>query len=126
MKKIAAAAIILASFPAFAEEQQHSTAGSYIDGYYSNLELELDAEGLGSEEIDGDGGGIRFWMGNGWGVFTADVQTDNLSKTVDGLKVKIDADLYRVGLGARLIQRQDAGMWIRAEYVRATAPRPSW
>lgn len=117
MKKIYAALMLLATGPALAVDSP--TAGSHIDGYYSNLELKLKADGLGSETIDGDGGGLRMWMGNGWGVFTADVQTDNLSKTVDGLKVKIDADIYRVGMGARLIRRQEGEAWIRAEYVRA-------
>ena len=112
-----AAAALAMSAPALAAE--HPTAGSHIDVYYSNLDVEVDVEGLGEDSVDGDGGGLRLWIGNNIGLFTVDVQANKLDGNVEGIELDGDCDVVRVGVGGRFINRPDAGLWLRAEYVRA-------
>lgn len=117
MKKMLCAVPMLAlAAPAFATADDF-TAGSYVDAYYSHLKIKMSDVG----HTDGDGGGLRFWMGNGVGVFTAEAQTAKTNGDVQGVDLDIDVDDLRVGLGGRLINRPDAGVWARAEYIRAKA-----
>lgn len=91
-------------------------AGSHMDVYYSNLDFEVSS---GGEEgsIDGDGGGLDFWLGNGIGLFTAEFQKNNLDGNEAGFALDADSRVLRVGMGYRFVYQPNAGAWLRAEYI---------
>lgn len=106
------AAPVAANAAAAAPER---TAGSHVDAYYTHGQLEFDdIDG----DIDGDGYGLRFWLGNGVGVFTAQLGTVDLDGTVLGTPVEADLRELRAGLGWRFLRRANGELWARAEYVR--------
>lgn len=115
MKTAATAALLLLAFPALAA-QPEKASGSYVDLYYSNLEYTLsdDADSIGG---DGDGGGIRFWLGNGIGLFTAEAQSNKLEGNIEGTSISADLRQLRAGLGYRLLNEPQRGAWLRAEYI---------
>ena len=118
MRKAFAALAVLAVAPAaFAAPPANDKAlGSRIDVYYSNLDLKAKYQG-DSESIDGDGGGMAIWMGNGWGLFTAEFQKNKLEGSSGGLDIDAHARQLRVGLGGQFINTREAGAWLRAEYL---------
>lgn len=93
-----------------------STAGSRLDVYYSSMDLEVEYQG-DSASIDGDGVGMALWMGNGWGLFTAEFQSNSLDGGVAGFDVDADARNWRVGMGAQFLNTPTGGMWLRGEYI---------
>lgn len=115
MRYAIAAGLLLASTPTFAAEPPLRT-GSHVDLYYSNLDYEL-SDGSESISIDGDGGGIRFWLGNRVGLFTAELQKNKLDGDVEGFSVDADIRQIRAGLGYRFLAQADRGAWLRAEYI---------
>lgn len=107
--------LLLCSSYAFAAPVA-KTSGSQVDLYYSNLDYELSDE-TDSIGGDGDGGGLRFWLGNGIGLFTAEAQANKLEGNIGGVAVNADLRQLRAGLGYRLLRETHRGAWIRAEYI---------
>ncbi len=104
-------------FPAAAmAAPQASNTGSHLDVYYSNLDFEVESGGF-EESIDGNGGGMDFWMGNGIGLFTAEIQSNSMDGTVQGAKVEADARVLRAGMGYRFLFEPTRQFWMRAEYI---------
>lgn len=115
MKTAIAAALMLASVPAFAATGG-SAGSNHLDVYYSHLDYEL-SDGTDSIEGDGSGGGIAFWMGNRIGLFTAEIQKNNIEGNILGFPTDADLRSLRAGMGYRLINEANRGAWIRAEYI---------
>jgi hypothetical protein len=109
-------ALLAATQVAFAAPAPDKTMGSRIDLYYSNLDLKAKYQG-DSESIDGDGGGMAMWLGNGWGLFTAEFQKNKLDGSSGGVGIDAHARQLRVGLGGQFINTPQAGAWLRAEYL---------
>lgn len=117
MKKHVIAAAALAFSPlVFAAPDADKTAGSRADIFYQRLELTAKYQG-DSESIDGNGGGLSLWLGNGWGLFTAEVETSSLDGNVAGFEVDADARVWRAGMGAQFLNTREGGVWLRGEYV---------
>lgn len=115
MKTAIAAALMLASVPAFAAPGAPARS-NHLDVYYSHLDYEL-SDGTDSIEGDGSGGGIAFWMGNRIGLFTAEIQKNNIEGNILGFPTDADLRSLRAGMGYRLINETNRGAWIRAEYI---------
>lgn len=96
------------------------TAGSHIDVFYAAIDATAEAGGE-KASIDGDGGGMRMWLGNGPGVFTAEFGTGKADGTVRGARVEGEISDIRAGLGWRFIHEPSQAAWIRAEYISAKA-----
>lgn len=92
-------------------------SGSHVDFYFTNLDFEVETSGF-KESIDGNGYGLDFWFGNGIGLFTAEIQTNQLDGNVQGNAVEADARTLRAGMGYRFVNQPAQGAWIRAEYVQ--------
>lgn len=117
MKLAVIAVLSVASLPAFAGAPVGSPGlGSHVDLYYSNLDFEV-SDDTDSASIDGDGGGIGFWLGNNIGLLTAELQKNSLDGSPGGFTTDADIRTMRVGLGYRLLNTPTQGAWIRAEYV---------
>lgn len=118
MRRLLAAAAALTFVPIAnaAPAAQDKTAGSRLDVFYQRLDLEAKYQG-DSESIDGNGGGMALWMGNGWGLFTAEFESSSLDGDVAGFDVDADARVWRVGMGAQFLNTPDAAVWLRGEYV---------
>lgn len=113
---LAAAALSCVPTVFAAPPASDKTAGSRIDVYYSNMDFKVKFQGE-SDSIDGDGGGLAFWLGNGWGLFTAEFQKNSLDGSELGAGIDADLRQIRVGLGAQFLNTQEAGAWLRAEYL---------
>lgn len=112
MRKLFMALAMLSPAAMAAQEQ----TGDHLDVYYSNLDFEVETGGE-SASIDGDGGGIAFWLGNKVGLFTAEIQSNKLDGNVGGFKVDADTRIIRAGMGYKLVNTPMTGAWIRAEYI---------
>lgn len=115
--KVAAAAVLLClpGFALAAPAQPVSHGNNYVDAYYAFTNYEVDGV---DDDLDGSSGGLRLWMGRGYGLFTLQAQGGELDGDVLGTKVEADFDNFRAGLGARLIDDSIGSAWLRAEYVR--------
>ena len=115
MKKTLAVLALGASGGAFAAAAPEFQ-GNHLDIYYSSMEFEV--SGFGEKaKLDGDGGGMSFWLGNKIGLFTGEIQVNNLEDNIDGTKVDADTRLMRVGMGYRFANTPTLGAWLRAEYI---------
>lgn len=115
MKNAIAAALLLTSGSALAAPTVAPT-GSHLAMYYSQLDYEL-TDGTDSIEGDGNGGGLGFWMGNKVGLFTAEIQKNNLDGNILGIPADADVRQLRAGLGYRFIHQANSAAWLRAEYI---------
>lgn len=117
MKKQVFAVAALAFGPlALAAPAADKTLGSRIDVYYSNLDLKVKFQGE-SDSIDGDGAGMALWLGNGWGLFTAEFQKNKLDGSEAGTDIDAEVRQLRIGMGGQFLNTKDAGAWLRAEYL---------
>lgn len=116
--KLASLVLATAMFTpaAFGQSAVSKKAGSHLDVYYSNLDLELSSGGE-SASIDGNGGGLDFWLGNGIGLFTAEFQKNDLDGNEAGLAIDADLRVLRVGMGYRFLYEATRSAWLRAEYI---------
>lgn len=117
MKQLVFVTAALAFTPAFAAPPAADKAArSHADVFYQSLDLKAKYQG-DSESIDGDGGGMALWLGNGWGLFTAEFETSSLDGNIAGFEVDADARIWRAGMGAQFLNTPEGGAWLRAEYV---------
>lgn len=116
-KHIALAIGSITAIPVIAAPEQANAAGSHVDFYFSNLDYEIESAGI-DDSVDGSGYGMDFWLGNGIGLFTAEMQRNNLDGNVQGIAVDVDSRSLRAGLGYRFVNTPTLGAWLRGEYVQ--------
>lgn len=114
MKKhisLVAAAVLSWTPAAFADERGLGTA----DIFYSNLAYSLDPP---DEDIRGDGGGARIWVGPSAGLFTIEYQYAEPDDEIDGVSYDYQVSDVRTGLGWRVVHARLGSAWVRGEWLR--------
>lgn len=103
------AVLALLSVAAHAESSTAPQPHGDATLYWANGRLDYG----GGRDVDGDGYGMRLWLGSKIGFFTGQIEQVEL----DGAVADLDVRDLRAGMGWRFLDRDRGALWVRAEYV---------